>query len=107
MFDMHRDRISQHEHQLAALFEQGLVLVASGDAANQPGIRQTVSISRSCNGTALVDVEYYYPCEWDHTIDESQQTLPDLHQALVCLEVEYGIHWSQLHEPGKPSLQSD
>jgi hypothetical protein len=107
MSDVHKDRIAQHQHQLAALFEQGTVLVSSADAVDQPGIRQTVSISRNPNGTALVDVEYYYPCEWDHTIDESQYTLPDLDQALVWLEVEYGIHWSQLHEPGRLSPHSD
>jgi hypothetical protein len=104
MSDVHKDRIVHPLHpQLAALFEQGIVLVASADAVDQPGIRQTVSLLRNSNGTALVDVEYYYPCEWDYTLDESKQTLPNLEEALVWLEVECGIHWSQLHEPGKPS----
>ena len=78
------------------------MLVASADVPGRTDLRQTVSISRAADGGARVDVEHFPPFDWDLTLEQFEQHFPDFEAALNWLETQCSIHWSQLHEIGRP-----
>jgi hypothetical protein len=81
------------------LYHQGQVLVWSGDVPGSPGIRQTIGVEPSSE-QARVSIEHYYPTEWDRSIEERELHFPDLDSALSWLELNCGVHWTELHLPG-------
>ena len=81
------------------LYRRGEVLVWSGDVPGRPGIRQTIGLELAGN-QARISVEYYYPTDWDNSIEEREVFLPEFNAALVWLESNCGFHWTELHLPG-------
>lgn len=88
--------------QVLDLLKSGKVLVASGDAPDQQGVRQTVSVELSAAGGVRVHVEHYRSWEWDRTLKEEEHHFPTVEAALEYLEKQRAVHWSQLHEPSLP-----
>lgn len=89
--------------ELTNLFQQGRVLAASADTPGRPGVRRTVSVSRTPDAAARVHVEHYDPQDWDFSLDESEHRFACLDIALEWLEIRCGVHWTLLHEPEGPS----
>lgn len=90
--------------ELAAHHAAGGVLAASSWAPDDSGLRQTVAVHRTPDGTARVHVETYQPTEWDTEVEVLEEQFDDLDAALAWLESHRGIRWSQLdRQPLPPS----
>jgi hypothetical protein len=89
--------------ELEAQFLSGIMLVASADSPGRPGIRLTISLVRTSNGTARVNVEHYFSGDWDRTLEQNRQEFSNFDEALLWLQKNCGVHWTQLHEPREPA----
>ena len=95
-------REKQRRRALRRLFDAGAPLACAKDALGRPGVRQLVVMTRGAEGAAIVHVEVYVGHDWDHSLEESDQTFSDFDAGLVWLEGQCAVHWSELRVPQRP-----
>jgi hypothetical protein len=97
---------SSQQHQrreLQRLFDAGKSLACGKDAAQRPGVRQLVVITRGAAGAAIIHIETYLNGDWDNTLEEAEHAFPDLGSALAWLADNCAVAESELQVPAHPA----
>ncbi len=98
---------SREIKQLKLALKQGKILATSSDAPNRPGILQTVTLKLMSDDRIRVQVEHYYPGDWDRILGETENYFNDLNTALEWIETYCQLQLFQFHDPSDKSINKD
>jgi hypothetical protein len=97
-----RNRQKHPRRELQRLFDAGKTLAYGKDAAERPGFRQLVVITRGTGDAAIVHLETYRNGDWDNNLEEAEHAFADLASALAWLAENCAVVESELHVPELP-----
>ncbi len=100
-----RNRKSPRRRELQRLFDAGKSLACGKDAAQRPGVRQLMVITRGTGGAAIIHIETFMNGDWDSTLEEAEHVFADLGSAIAWLADNCAVDESELRVSTPPPPQ--